>query len=100
MRFVIINPSPETTMNRSLALALVASLAFSGAALAKDQPGADWMTKADLKKHMESEGYNAIVVGADDGHWEGEAVKDGRIVEFHADAKTGRITKSAPKTEN
>jgi hypothetical protein len=49
---------------------------------------------------MESQGYQYIVVGADDGHWEGEAVKDGRIVEFHADGKTGRITKSEPKTED
>jgi hypothetical protein len=87
-------------MHRPLALALLTSLAFGGVALAKDQPGADWMTKANLKKQMESQGYSAIVVGADDGHWEGEAVKDGRIVEFHADGKTGKITKSQPKTED
>ena len=39
---------------------------------------------------MHSEGYSAIVVGVDDGHWEGEAVKDGRIVGFHADGKSGK----------
>lgn len=85
---------------RILTLALVSVLAFSTGALAKDQPGPDWMSKAALKKQMESEGYSAIVVGVDDGHWEGEAVKDGRIVEFHADGKTGKITKSKPKSED
>ena len=87
-------------MYRTLVLSLLASLAMGGVALSKDKPGADWMTKADLKKQMESQAYSAIVVGADDGHWEGEAVKDGRIVEFHADGKTGKITKSEPKTED
>jgi hypothetical protein len=87
-------------MHRTLAFALLTSLTLGGIALAKDQPSADWMTKANLKKQMESQGYSAIVVGADDGHWEGKAVKDGRIVEFHADGKTGRITKSQPKTED
>lgn len=79
------------------ALALLFAL---GTVAFADQPGADWMSKTDLKKQMESEGYSAIVVGADDGHWEGEAVKDGRIVEFHADAHSGKITKSEPKTED
>lgn len=77
-----------------LAVALGTSVALAG------QPGADWMSKADLKKSMEGQGYSAIVVGADDGHWEGEAVKDGHIVEFHADGKTGKITKSQAKTED
>jgi hypothetical protein len=84
---------------KMLACCAVISLALAGTALA-DQPGADWMSKAALQKQMEAEGYSAIVVGADDGHWEGEAVKDGRIVEFHADAHTGKITKSVPKRED
>lgn len=87
-------------MRRIFALTLVSALAFCTSALAKDQPGADWMSKVDLKKQMERDGYSAIVVGVDDGHWEGEAVKDGRIVEFHANGKTGKITKSKPKTED
>lgn len=87
-------------MLRALALTLLTSLALAGAAVAKDQPGSDWMSKADLKKQMEADGYRYIVVGVDDGHWEGEAVKDDCIVEFHADGKTGRITKSQPKSED
>lgn len=86
-------------MHRVMLFALLTAVAASSAAMA-DQPGADWMSKAALKRQMEAAGYSAIVVGADDGHWEGEAVKDGRIVEFHADAHTGRITKSEPKTED
>ncbi len=78
----------------ALALLMTGSLALAG------QPGADWMSKADLKKSMEGQGYSSIVVGADDGHWEGEAVKEGKIVEFHADGKTGKITKSEAKTEH
>jgi len=81
------------------AVACALAVGFAPVALA-DQPGADWISKADLKSHMEAAGYSAIVVGADDGHWEGEAVKDGRIVEFHADPHTGKITKSEPKTED
>lgn len=83
------------------AILFAAAFAVAGSTVAyADTPGADWMSKVDLKKKMESEGYTAIVAGADDGHWEGEAVKDGRIVEFHADAHTGKITKSEPKREN
>lgn len=78
----------------------LAALALPSLASASDRPGADWMQKPALKQQMQNEGYSAIVVGADDGHWEGEAVKDGRIVEFHADARTGKITKSQPKTED
>lgn len=84
---------------KALTLAVVSTLAFATAALAKD-PGADWISKDVLKKQMEAEGYSAIVVGVDDGRWEGEAVKDGRIVEFHAEGKTGKITKSEAKREN
>ena len=83
------------------ALTLASALALAGTTFAHaGSPGADWMSKVDLKTKMPSEGYSAIVAGADDGHWEGEAVKDGRIVEFHADAHTGKITKSEPKRED
>ncbi|AYD04660.1 PepSY domain-containing protein [Neorhizobium sp. NCHU2750] len=74
-------------------------IALPTLASASDRPGRDWIQKPELKQQMQAAGYSAIVVGADDGHWEGEAVKDGRIVEFHADARTGKITKSEPKTE-
>jgi hypothetical protein len=77
----------------------VAAIVLSTAALA-DEPGADWMSKNDVVTKMQGQGYSAVVIEADDGHWEGEAIKDGKIVEFHADAHTGAITKSKPKTED
>ena len=83
-------------MFKSAAATIAAAIMLSGAAFA-DQPGKDWMPKPDVMKKMEGQGYSAIIMDADDGHWEGEAVKDGKIVEFHADARTGEITKSKPK---
>ena len=78
----------------------MALLALVGGATAlADQPGKDWMSKDAVKQKMQTEGYSAIIMEADDGHWEGEAVKNGVIVEFHADAHSGNITKSEPKTE-
>jgi hypothetical protein len=76
---------------------VAAAFAMTATWALADQPGKDWMSKADVMHKMEGLGYSAIVMEADDGHWEGEAVKDGKIVEFHADARTGRITKSEPK---
>jgi hypothetical protein len=73
-------------------------VALSGAAWA-DQPGADWIAKGTLMHQLEAAGYSAIVVEADDGHWEGEAVKDGRIVEFRADRHSGRVVRSKPKKD-
>lgn len=87
-------------MRKLFAFAVIATLALGATAFAKDKPGADWISKDNLKQQMQKEGYSAIVVGVDDGHWEGEAVKEGRIVEFHADGKTGKITKSEVKTED
>ena len=86
-------------MFKSAAVTIAAVVMLSGAALA-DQPGNDWMAKQDVMKKMEGLGYSAIIMEADDGHWEGEAVKDGRIVEFHADARTGEVTKSKPKKKD
>jgi hypothetical protein len=42
---------------------------------------------------MEEQGYSEIEVTAVGGRWEGQAVKDGKIIEFHADPHTGVITK-------
>jgi len=46
---------------------------------------------------MQAQGYSGILIEADDGRWEGEAIRDGRIIEFHADAHTGRIIRSHSK---
>lgn len=84
-------------MHRAI-LAGVAALVLSSTAALADRPGKDWMNKADVIKGMEAQGYSGIIIEADDGRWEGEAIKDGRIVEFHADPRTGKITRSRVKT--
>jgi Peptidase propeptide and YPEB domain len=84
---------------KQVILAFGFSLVVMASAFA-DQPGSDWISKEALKRQMAEAGYTAIVVEADDGHWEGEALKDGQIVEFHADPRTGIITKSKVKTED
>jgi hypothetical protein len=80
-------------MMRSIFLA---SALFLGAATIAyaEMPDSDWISKDALTKQMESQGYSAIVLKADDGRWEGQAIKDGKIIEFHADPHTGMITKS------
>jgi hypothetical protein len=37
-----------------------------------------------------------LALEADDGRWEGEGIKDGKKMEFHADPKTGVITFEKP----
>jgi hypothetical protein len=45
-----------------------------------------------LEKVLKS-GYSQVTeLKADDGRWEGEGIKDGQKMEFHADSKTGVIT--------
>lgn len=68
--------------------------AGTGMALA-DQPGTDWITKEQVtQKLTTAAGYTNITgLKADDGHWEGKGVKNGKIMEFHADPRTGALTK-------
>jgi uncharacterized membrane protein YkoI len=45
---------------------------------------------------MES-GYSQVTkLEADDGRWEGEGVKNGQKMEFHADPKSGAIVSEKP----
>jgi hypothetical protein len=76
-------------------LTLVALLATSGVAFADhDVPGADWMPKDQVIQKLEAAGYtNVTGLEADDGHWEGNGVKSGKITEFHVDPHTGAFTK-------
>lgn len=81
---------------KSLALALTILAGATTAAFA-DQPGADWMPAAQVKQKLMAAGYSDFrEFEADDGHWEGEAMHDGRRVQFHADAKTGAILSEKP----
>jgi hypothetical protein len=79
---------------RLLALALgtgPASLALA------DIPGADWMPADQVKQKLMAAGYTRITAfEADDGHWEGEGLKNGVKMPFHADPKTGAILTEKP----
>lgn len=79
-------------------LALVLALGFAGPAMAKkDRPGADWIPAEQVKQKLMDAGYSSITeLEADDGHWEGEGMKNGVKIEFHVDPKTGVITKEKP----
>jgi hypothetical protein len=79
-------------------IALALALGFAGSAVAKsDKPGADWMPAEQVKQKLMDAGYSSITeLEADDGHWEGEGMKNGVKMEFHVDPKTGAITKEKP----
>ena len=83
-------------MRTSTGLALTLLLTSGTIALA-DQPGADWMPAAQVKRKLMDAGYTSITsFEADDGHWEGEGVKNGTKMQFHADPKTGAILSEKP----
>ena len=78
------------------ALAFTMTISLAGYALA-DTPGKDWMPADQVIQKLMSEGYTSISeIEADDGHWEGEGIKNGVKMEFHADAKTGAIISEKP----
>jgi hypothetical protein len=80
---------------KAACVALALALASGGLAYADDDiPGADWISKEQVQQKLEAAGYTHITgIEADDGHWEGKGVKDGKIMEFHVDPHTGAITK-------
>ena len=58
-----------------------------------DQPGPDWMPAQKVIEQILKSGYTQVnKIEADDGRWEGEGIKDGKKMDFHADPKTGAIT--------
>jgi hypothetical protein len=79
-----------------LAVALVLSATGAGYAYA-DQPGADWIPADQVKQKLMESGYSSVTkIEADDGHWEGEGMKNGQKYEFHVDPHSGAITKDEP----
>ena len=77
-------------------LALAIGVSSSVSALS-DQPGPDWMPLEQVKAKLLSSGYSSITsIGADDGHWDGEGIKDGQKMKFGLDPKTGEILGEAP----
>jgi hypothetical protein len=81
-------------MHRLAMLVFAAALSTGSHNLARaDQPGADWMPVEQVKQKVLQSGYTQITkLEADDGRWEGEGIKDGKKMDFHADPKTGVIT--------
>lgn len=71
-------------------------LLCAGPALAGN-PGADWLTPAQTKQALKAAGYTDILkLEADDGHWDGEGIKNGRRMTFDADPRTGAILGEVP----
>lgn len=60
---------------------------------AADVPGIGWITREQIGKILARKGYQLTKIEADDGHWEGEATRAGVTYEFHADPRTGKLTK-------
>ena len=85
-------------MNKLASAALALALSIGSLNLASaDQPGPDWMPAAQVIEQVLKSGYTQVTkLEADDGRWEGEGIKDGQKMEFHADPKTGVITFEKP----
>jgi Peptidase propeptide and YPEB domain len=81
-------------MNNLALIALAAAISFSALHPARaDQPGPDWMPAQQVIEQVLKSGYAQVSKPeADDGRWEGEGIKNGKKMEFHADPKTGAIT--------
>lgn len=76
-----------------LVTAVVLALTAAAGAARADQPGPDWMPMEQVKAMLMQSGYSEVTkLEADDGHWEGEGLKNGKKMEFHADPKTGMVT--------
>jgi hypothetical protein len=85
-------------MNRLAAVALCGSLLLGTSNIARaDQPGPDWMPLEQVRAKVLQSGYSQVTkLEADDGRWEGEGIKNGQKMDFHADPKTGVILSEKP----
>ena len=73
---------------------VMALLALTMGSAIADQPGADWISKEQVMQKLTAAGYTNITgLEADDGHWEGKGVKNGKIMEFHVDPRSGALTR-------
>ena len=81
-------------MNKLALIGLAAALSFGGLHVARaDKHGPDWMTAQQVIEQVLKSGYTQVTkLEADDGRWEGEGIKNGHKMDFHADPKTGVIT--------
>ncbi len=85
-------------MIKPASVVLTAALSVGSLSLARaDQPGPDWMPAHQVVEQVLKSGYTHVSkIEADDGRWEGEGIKNGRKMDFHADPKTGLITFEKP----
>ena len=81
-------------MNKIASVGFGAALSFGSLNLAMaDQPGPDWMPAQQVIEKVLKSGYTQVTeLEADDGRWEGEGIKNGQKMDFHADPRTGVIT--------
>jgi hypothetical protein len=79
---------------RKITLFVLATTLIAGSAqyAVADTPGKDWMPAQQATQKLLQSGYSSVTeLVADDGHWEGEGIKNGRRMEFHAAPKTCTI---------
>lgn len=75
-------------------LLIIAALAAgTSAPTLADVPGREWISSAKVTAMLAKRGYRVTKIEADDGHWEGDAVRRGLKYEFHVDPHNGRVTK-------
>jgi len=79
-------------MIRKLLIVAVLASGISTPALA-DVPGRNWISSAKVTAMLAKRGYRVTKIEADDGHWEGDAVRRGLKYEFHVDPRSGQVTK-------
>lgn len=80
-----------------LAMILVLGSLALGSAARAERPGPDWMPMQQVIGKILEAGYSEVTkLEADDGRWEGEGIKNGQKMEFHADPKTGVIVSEKP----
>ncbi len=88
----------RTFATKTFAGGMLALGLLAGPALADDRPGPDWMPIEGAVRALEQAGYSGIRgLEADDGVWEGKAVKDGRSVKVKVDPHSGAVTEKAAK---
>jgi hypothetical protein len=58
-----------------------------------DQPGRGWISAARVTTILAKRGYKVSKIEADDGHWEGDAMRGPVKYEFHVDPHSGAVTK-------
>jgi Peptidase propeptide and YPEB domain len=84
-------------MRQITALAFALALAGGTTTALADTPGPDWLPFEQVVQKLKEAGYTQITeLQADDGHWEGEGIKNDRKMEFAADPRTGIITSETP----